>query len=130
MAWAGAELARRGARRGVLVVLLPRLRSSRPLQARGDGPDHPARHDFRGPGAAFEMPELRRVSRNCVFVRDDLSGTGLTGPVGAGTIMNFASDNTVGVAPEIMDAMLAANKGAAMPYGADAISQRLEARFA
>ena len=44
--------------------------------------------------------------------------------------MNFASDNTAGVAPEIMDAILAANKGAAMPYGADAISQRLEARFA
>jgi threonine aldolase len=44
--------------------------------------------------------------------------------------MNFASDNAAGVAPEIMDAIVAANKGSAMAYGADAISQRLEARFA
>jgi len=44
--------------------------------------------------------------------------------------MNFASDNTTGVAPEIMDAILSANSGQAMPYGADAISQRLTARFA
>ncbi len=44
--------------------------------------------------------------------------------------MNFASDNTTGIAPEILDAIVAANKGAAMPYGADAVSQRLEARFA
>lgn len=44
--------------------------------------------------------------------------------------MNFASDNTAGVAPEIMEAILAANKGSAMPYGADAISRQLEDRFA
>jgi threonine aldolase len=44
--------------------------------------------------------------------------------------MNFASDNAAGVAPEIMNAVVAANKGSAMAYGADAISQRLEARFA
>jgi len=44
--------------------------------------------------------------------------------------MNFASDNVTGVSPEIMAALAAANSGTAMPYGADAISQRLEARFA
>lgn len=33
--------------------------------------------------------------------------------------LNFASDNTGPVAPAIMDAILAANTGAAMPYGAD-----------
>lgn len=44
--------------------------------------------------------------------------------------MNFSSDNVSGVAPEIMAALVAANEGAAMPYGDDAITQRLEARFA
>jgi threonine aldolase len=44
--------------------------------------------------------------------------------------VNFASDNTAGVAPEIIDALMAANSGSAMPYGADAITRRVEARFA
>jgi threonine aldolase len=44
--------------------------------------------------------------------------------------VNFASDNTAGVAPEIMDAIIAANNDSAMPYGADAITRRVEARFA
>lgn len=44
--------------------------------------------------------------------------------------MNFASDNVAGVSPAIMEAIAAANTGAAMPYGADAISARLEKRFA
>ncbi|TAM91410.1 low specificity L-threonine aldolase [bacterium] len=44
--------------------------------------------------------------------------------------MNFASDNVAGAAPEILAALLAANEGAAAPYGADAISRRLEGRFA
>lgn len=44
--------------------------------------------------------------------------------------MNFASDNATGVAPEIMDAIQAANTGSAAPYGADAISRGLEKRFA
>lgn len=44
--------------------------------------------------------------------------------------MNFASDNVAGVAPEIMAAIEAANLGAAMPYGADAVSTRLEPRCA
>lgn len=43
--------------------------------------------------------------------------------------MNFASDNVTGVAPEIMAAMLAANDGTAMSYGADAYTQRLETQF-
>ena len=44
--------------------------------------------------------------------------------------MNFASDNTTGVAPTIMDAIVAANVGPAAPYGADAVSQALEKHFA
>lgn len=43
--------------------------------------------------------------------------------------MNFCSDNVTGVAPEIMAALAAANEGAAMPYGNDECSQRLEAKF-
>ena len=44
--------------------------------------------------------------------------------------MNFASDNVTGVAPEILAALEAANRGAATPYGNDAVTQRLEQRFA
>jgi threonine aldolase len=43
--------------------------------------------------------------------------------------MNFCSDNVAGVAPEIMAALVAVNQGAAMPYGDDECSQRLEALF-
>lgn len=43
--------------------------------------------------------------------------------------MNFASDNVTGVSPEIMAALNAANDGAAMPYGNDAYTQRLETQF-
>ncbi|MDX2215733.1 MAG: low specificity L-threonine aldolase [Oculatellaceae cyanobacterium bins.114] len=43
--------------------------------------------------------------------------------------MNFASDNVTGVSPEIMAALVAANQGSAMPYGADSVSQRLNALF-
>jgi threonine aldolase len=43
--------------------------------------------------------------------------------------MNFCSDNVTGVAPEIMEALVAANAGAAMPYGDDEITKRLDARF-
>ena len=44
--------------------------------------------------------------------------------------MNFASDNVAGVSPEILQAVLDANAGRAMPYGADEISARVEKRFA
>lgn len=44
--------------------------------------------------------------------------------------MNFCSDNVTGMAPEILAALAAANEGTAMPYGADDITKRLEARFA
>ena len=44
--------------------------------------------------------------------------------------MNFASDNVTGVAPEILAALEAANCGAATPYGNDAVTRRLEQRFA
>ncbi len=43
--------------------------------------------------------------------------------------MNFCSDNVAGVAPEIMAALVAANQEAAMPYGNDQYSQRLDAKF-
>lgn len=43
--------------------------------------------------------------------------------------MNFASDNVTGISPEILLALSVANEGSAMPYGADAISQTLNARF-
>jgi threonine aldolase len=44
--------------------------------------------------------------------------------------VNFASDNVTGIAPEILAALEAANRGAATPYGNDAATQRLEQRFA
>lgn len=42
--------------------------------------------------------------------------------------LNFASDNTGPVAPEIMEAMVTANAGSAMPYGNDPSMDRLRAR--
>jgi threonine aldolase len=44
--------------------------------------------------------------------------------------MNFASDNAAGVAPEILAAVAGANEGAALAYGRDAWTERLERRFA
>ncbi len=44
--------------------------------------------------------------------------------------MNFCSDNVIGVAPEIMAAIIAANEDdAAMPYGDDRYTQRLSTLF-
>ena len=42
--------------------------------------------------------------------------------------IEFRSDNSAGVAPEIMDAMVAANTGTAIAYGADELTARLERR--
>jgi threonine aldolase len=44
--------------------------------------------------------------------------------------MDFSSDNAAGAAPEIMAALAAANRGPAAAYGADAVTARLERRFA
>jgi threonine aldolase len=44
--------------------------------------------------------------------------------------MNFASDNAAPVAPEILAALARANEGAALAYGNDAWTERLERRFA
>lgn len=44
--------------------------------------------------------------------------------------MNFASDNTAGAHPAILAAMATASEGAAMSYGADPWSARLEAALA
>ncbi|MCU0543687.1 MAG: low specificity L-threonine aldolase [Oscillatoriaceae cyanobacterium Prado104] len=43
--------------------------------------------------------------------------------------MNFCSDNATGVSPEIMTAIAAANSGAAMPYGDDECTRRLQVKF-
>lgn len=44
--------------------------------------------------------------------------------------MNFASDNTAGIAPPILDAIIRANQGFAPSYGEDAVTARLEGRLA
>ncbi|MEP6997585.1 MAG: beta-eliminating lyase-related protein [Betaproteobacteria bacterium] len=43
--------------------------------------------------------------------------------------MNFCSDNVSGIHPRILDALIAANEGDVMPYGADPYTARAEARF-
>lgn len=42
---------------------------------------------------------------------------------------NFCSDNVTGVAPDILAALVDANREPAMPYGNDPLTQRVEARF-
>jgi threonine aldolase len=44
--------------------------------------------------------------------------------------MNFISDNSVGVAPEIMSALVEANRGPSMPYGNDDWTRRVERKLA
>src|SRR5262245_19140801 len=44
--------------------------------------------------------------------------------------MNFASDNAAPVAPEILAAITRASEGAVPAYGNDALTQRVEQRFA
>src|ERR1700741_4496650 len=44
--------------------------------------------------------------------------------------MNFSSDNVAGMSPEILAALAAANEGAPSSYGADPLTQRVEARLA
>jgi len=43
--------------------------------------------------------------------------------------MNFCSDNVTGASPEIVDAIMRANEGAAMPYGADPVTDHVRQRF-
>jgi threonine aldolase len=43
--------------------------------------------------------------------------------------MDFRSDNVAGVAPQIMEAVIAANQGTATSYGGDDISARVEAKL-
>jgi threonine aldolase len=43
--------------------------------------------------------------------------------------MHFASDNSGPVHPKVMQAMVAANEGYAMPYGADALMAKVRARI-
>ena len=42
---------------------------------------------------------------------------------------NFYSDNVSGAAPEILEAIVAANAGDTAPYGADPVTEALPARF-
>ncbi len=44
-------------------------------------------------------------------------------------MMDFTSDNITGVCPEIMAALLACNEGRQASYGADAFTERLNARY-
>lgn len=44
--------------------------------------------------------------------------------------MNFASDNTAGFSPEILEALVRANEGRAMPYGNDEVTARVKGRIA
>ncbi len=44
--------------------------------------------------------------------------------------VNFLSDNVTGAAPEVLAALVAANDGAAMPYGDDAATARVERALA
>ena len=44
--------------------------------------------------------------------------------------ISFASDNAAAVHPAVMDALVAANDGSALAYGADAWTDRVERRFA
>lgn len=43
--------------------------------------------------------------------------------------MNFASDNASGASPQILEALMAANKGHAVPYGADDFTKLAEQRL-
>ena len=43
--------------------------------------------------------------------------------------MKFASDNWTGAAPEIMQALAAANDGSAPAYGGDELSERVKKKF-
>ena len=43
--------------------------------------------------------------------------------------MNFASDNAYGALPQVMDALVRANQGAARPYGDDSITRGLTQSF-
>ena len=44
-------------------------------------------------------------------------------------MVNFASDNVTGIAPEILQAIARANEGTAASYGADPFTARVEARL-
>src|SRR5687767_314901 len=43
--------------------------------------------------------------------------------------MNFASDNTVGIAPEILEALTVGNGGFTLGYGADDTTRAVESRI-
>jgi len=48
----------------------------------------------------------------------------------APTDVHFGSDNATGIAPAIMEAIAAANRGGVTGYGNDALTERMEQRFA
>src|SRR5215216_953025 len=64
---------------------------------------------------------MRRFCRHLTKIFN-LTGT-------ADSAMNFASDNTAGVAPEILTAITRVNEGNALAYGNDEWTKRVERRF-
>ena len=64
-------------------------------------------------GVPSSSPSARRIKEALVSVKK-----------------NFYSDNVSGAAPEILDALVAANAGDTAPYGADPSTERLQTRFA
>jgi threonine aldolase len=80
------------------------------------------------PSALFLAPQRARNKKNlrgapaqscCLRAAFALSGV-------KGSKMNFASDNTAGIAPEILKAIADVNQGFALGYGNDELTRRVE----
>src|SRR5712664_2700170 len=67
-----------------------------------------------------------------IFLRNQSRTMGFAGaqPILQKDHMFFASDNAAGIAPDILAAIAGANRGAALAYGRDDWTKRVERRFA
>src|SRR5262245_31894254 len=92
------------------------------VSARDSG-ERGGRNEPKGPRAATVSCQLARSAGIVPFGRSKRRNR-------ADRHMNFASDNAAGVAPEILAAIAAANEGSALAYGNDALTRRVEQRFA
>src|SRR5262249_10960166 len=92
------------------------------VSARDSG-ERGGRNEPKGPRAATVSCQLARSAGIVPFGRSKRRNR-------ADRHMNFASDNAAAVAPEILAAMGAANEGAALASGNDALTRRVEQRFA
>src|SRR6266404_398994 len=72
-----------------------------------------------GIAAISERPAARFFSRRLIVKMSPFGGC-----------MNFASDNTDGVAPAVLDALARANRGFAPGYGNDELTRAVERRIA